>query len=64
MTASDQMRTWLDRLAFTELVSILSAAVDRADRDMIIDCYVLISGSCPQNAHNLSAVTDISGHLP
>jgi hypothetical protein len=39
MTTTDQLQTWLDKLALTELVSILSAAVDRGDRDPIIDCY-------------------------
>ena len=39
MMATDQLQTWLDKLALTELVSILSAAVDRGDRDTIIDCY-------------------------
>jgi hypothetical protein len=39
MTAADQLQIWLDKLALTELVSILSAAVDRGDRDTIIDCY-------------------------
>jgi hypothetical protein len=40
VTATDQLQIWLDKLALTELVSILSAAVDRGDRDTIIDCYV------------------------
>ena len=39
MTATDQLQGWLDKLALTELVSIISAAVDRGDRDTIIDCY-------------------------
>lgn len=30
---------WLDKLALTELVSVLSAAVDRGDHDAIVNCY-------------------------
>jgi SnoaL-like domain len=39
MTMSDHMQVWLDKLALTELVAVLSAAVDRADREAIIGCY-------------------------
>ena len=39
MTASDRLRERLDKLALAELLAVLSAAVDRADRDAIIDCY-------------------------
>jgi hypothetical protein len=35
MTNVDQLHTWLDKLALTELVSILSAAVDRGDREAL-----------------------------
>ena len=39
MTATDQLQGRLDKLTLTALVSILSAAVDRGDRDKVIDCY-------------------------
>jgi hypothetical protein len=38
MTVDDE-RGWLDKLALTELLSVLSAAVDRGDREAIVDCY-------------------------
>jgi hypothetical protein len=39
MTTGDHMQMWLDKLALTELLAVLSAAVDRGDRDAIIGCY-------------------------
>ena len=36
---TEEIRTWVDKSALTELVARLSAAVDRADRAAIIDCY-------------------------
>jgi SnoaL-like domain len=39
MTTGDYMQMWLDKLALTELLAVLSAAVDRGDRDAIIGCY-------------------------
>lgn len=39
MTMSDHLQVWLDKLALTELVAVLSAAVDRGDREAIIGCY-------------------------
>jgi SnoaL-like domain len=39
MTTGDELHKWLDKLALTELLAVLSAAVDRADRDAIIGCY-------------------------
>lgn len=40
MSASSQgVQTWIDKCALAELLSILSAAVDRRDRDAIADCY-------------------------
>jgi hypothetical protein len=39
MTASDLLQARLDKLALTELVAVLSAAVDRGDREAIIGCY-------------------------
>jgi ketosteroid isomerase-like protein len=35
----DQLQEWLDKLALAELLAVLSAAVDRADLEAIIDCY-------------------------
>jgi hypothetical protein len=39
MSADPQMQAWFDKCALTELVAKLSAAVDRADKDAIVDCY-------------------------
>lgn len=39
MTGDEQIRAWLDKCALAELVAKLSVAVDRADKDAIIDCY-------------------------
>jgi SnoaL-like domain len=39
MTMSDHLHAWLDKLDLTELVAVLSAAVDRGDREAIIGCY-------------------------
>lgn len=39
MTTSDRLQEWLDKLALTELLAVLSAAVDRGDREAIIGCY-------------------------
>lgn len=39
MTATDRVPVWLDKLALAELLAVLSAAVDRGDRDAIIGCY-------------------------
>jgi hypothetical protein len=39
MTADPQGQAWVDKGALTEAVAKLSAAVDRADKDAIIDCY-------------------------
>lgn len=39
MTTDDRVRVWLDKLELTELLAVLSAAVDRGDREAIIDCY-------------------------
>ncbi|BBX47302.1 hypothetical protein GCM10009641_15000 [Mycobacterium cookii] len=39
MTATDDIQSWIDKSALTELVARLSAAVDRADKDGIVDCY-------------------------
>jgi hypothetical protein len=38
MTA-EEIQSWVDKSALTELVAKLSAAVDRADKAAIIDCY-------------------------
>lgn len=39
MTTGSQLQKWLDKLALTELLAVLSAAVDRGDREAIIGCY-------------------------
>jgi hypothetical protein len=41
MTAisKDALQLWVDKCALTELVSVLSAAVDRRDRETITACY-------------------------
>jgi hypothetical protein len=39
MTMSHHLQAWLDKLALTELVAVLSAAVDRGDREAITGCY-------------------------
>src|SRR5271166_4442939 len=39
MTSAAGVQAWIDKCALTELVAKLSAAVDRADKDAIIDCY-------------------------
>jgi SnoaL-like domain len=39
MTGAGQLQVWLDKLALTELLAVLSAAVDCGDREAIIDCY-------------------------
>lgn len=39
MTSAEEIRAWLDKSALTELVAKLSAAVDRADREAIVECY-------------------------
>ena len=39
MTAGEETPAWVDKCALAELVAKLSAAVDRGDKDAIIDCY-------------------------
>jgi hypothetical protein len=39
MTTGEHLQAWLDKLELTELLAVLSAAVDRRDRDAIADCY-------------------------
>jgi hypothetical protein len=36
---SQRLQEWLDKLALAELLAVLSAAVDRGDREAIIGCY-------------------------
>jgi SnoaL-like domain len=43
VTGAESLQAWLDKLALTELVAVLSAAVDRADREAIIACYAVES---------------------
>lgn len=39
MTGGAAATTWVDKCELTELLAVLSAAVDRADRDAIVACY-------------------------
>ncbi len=39
MTTDDRVQAWRDKLELSELLAVLSAAVDRSDRAAIIDCY-------------------------
>jgi SnoaL-like domain len=39
MTTAEEIAAWIDKSALTELVATLSAAVDRADKAAIVDCY-------------------------
>jgi len=39
MNTNEQLPAWLDKLALTELLAVLSAAVDRGDREAITGCY-------------------------
>jgi hypothetical protein len=39
VTAAEHTQAWVDKSALAELVAKLSAAVDRADKAAIIDCY-------------------------
>jgi hypothetical protein len=36
---TEQLQEWVDKLALAELLAMLSAAVDRGDREAIIGCY-------------------------
>jgi len=37
------VQSWLDKLELAELVSVLSSALDRGDRDRIASCYAEVS---------------------
>jgi hypothetical protein len=39
MTSAAAVQAWIDKCALTELVAKLSAAVDRGDKEAVIDCY-------------------------
>ena len=39
MTSAEEIQGWVDKCALAELVAKLSAAVDRADKDAVIDCF-------------------------
>jgi hypothetical protein len=64
-------QAWLDKCALTELVAKLSAAVDRADRAAIVDCYAEQSyddhggfkGSGPEFADMICAPAGRAGQL-
>ena len=71
MTEAEEIRAWLDKCALTELVAKLSAAVDRADREAIIDCYApqsyddhgVFKGSGPEFAEMICAPAGRAGQL-
>jgi len=71
VTEAEEIRAWTDKCALTELVAKLSAAVDRADREAIIDCYAKQSyddhgtfrGSGPEFAEMICAPAGRAGQL-
>ena len=71
MTAAEHTQAWVDKSALAELVAKLSAAVDRADKDAIIDCYAPQSfddhggfkGSGPEFADMICAPTSRAQQL-
>ena len=71
MTAAEHTQAWVDKSALAELVAKLSAVVDRADKDAIIDCYAPQSfddhggfkGSGPEFADMICAPTSRAQQL-
>ena len=71
MTEAEEIRAWIDKSALTELVAKLSAAIDRADREAIIDCYApqsyddhgTFKGSGPEFAEMICAPAGRAGQL-
>jgi SnoaL-like domain len=71
MTTDPQLQAWVDKCALTEVMSKLSAAVDRADKDAIIDCYTadsyddhgVFKGSGPEFAEMICAPAGRAGQL-
>lgn len=69
MTTAAQ--TWIDKCALTELVAKLSAAVDRGDKDAIVECYAeqsyddhgAFKGSGPEFAAMICAPDGRAGQL-
>lgn len=39
MSTTEDLQSWVDKAALTELVGRLAAAADRADKSAIVDCY-------------------------
>jgi SnoaL-like domain len=71
MTSAAGVQAWIGKCAVTELVANLSAAVDRGDKDVIIDCYAKRSyddhggfkGSGPELAEMICAPPGCAGRL-
>jgi hypothetical protein len=71
VTEAAEIRAWLDKSALTELVAKLSAAVDRGDKEAIIDCYAeqsyddhgAFKGSGPEFAQMICAPAGRAGQL-
>ncbi len=66
-----ELSGWVDKLALTELIAALSAAVDRADRAGIVACYAedgyddhgAFKGSGREFAEMICAPTSRSGQM-
>lgn len=71
MTGPAAVQAWIDKCALTELVARLSAAVDRGDRDAIVDCYAeqsyddhgAFKGSGPEFAEMICSPAGRAGQL-
>jgi hypothetical protein len=71
MSTDPQRQAWVDKCALTEVVAKLSAAVDRSDKDAIIDCYTadsyddhgVFKGSGPEFAEMICAPAGRAGQL-
>jgi ketosteroid isomerase-like protein len=71
VTSAEEIRAWLDKSALTELVAKLSAAIDRADREAIVECYApqsyddhgTFKGSGPEFAEMICAPARRAGEL-
>jgi hypothetical protein len=71
MSTDPQLQAWVDKCALTELVAKLSAAVDRADKDDMVDCYTadsfddhgVFKGSGPEFAEMICAPAGRVGQL-
>jgi hypothetical protein len=71
VTIPDGLQPWVDKCALTELVGTLSAAVDRADKAGVVDCYAphsydelgAFKGSGQEFAEMICAPTGRAGQL-